>query len=161
MLQEVSNDNFAGVLHHEQSCKEQQPTKKNDTTMKKDQLRLRPLTILQESHVVAAQSFDKLLRHVHLPQRQLVVVPIVQDVEQVGVKRVDVLREIDNNVAASVKTKYSRGYDNKCSRSSYTSSVANQEDFDRASIRGPVGHYSLQILQVRLASAAEGKINCR
>lgn len=50
------------------------------------------LTVLEKPHVVSAESLHQLLRHVHLAKRQLVVIAVVQDVEQVCVERVDVLR---------------------------------------------------------------------
>lgn len=52
-----------------------------------------PLTILEQSHVVPAKCLDQLLCHVHLAEGELVMVAVVQDVQQVRVERMNVLKK--------------------------------------------------------------------
>src|SRR3989344_1189084 len=50
------------------------------------------VTELQEADIVLRQVVDEVTGDVKLTKRELVVVPVVQDVDQISVERVDVLR---------------------------------------------------------------------
>ena len=69
------------------------PSEYHITSWHNEKAAVTRLTVLEEPHVIAAESLHELLGHVHLAKRQLVVIAVVQDVEQVCVERVDVLQK--------------------------------------------------------------------
>jgi len=56
------------------------------------------VTELQEADIVLRQVVDEVTGDVKLTKRELVVVPVVQDVDQISVERVDVLRRREKKV---------------------------------------------------------------
>lgn len=62
------------------------------------------LTILEKPHVVAAERLYQLLSHIHLPEGELVVVAVVEDVQQVCVERMDVLQKKKECTSSSMTT---------------------------------------------------------